>query len=73
MEAGLTDHISNIGGIAEGGRRFRMRLPRESVDLRPAFSHTTVTNRPGRRCHENLFKKLRGVLQGQGRWPFGGE
>ncbi len=39
----------------------------------PTFNQTTVTNKPGKRCHENLFAKLRLVLKEQGRWPFGEE
>lgn len=37
------------------------------------FNHTTVTNNPGKRCHENLFSRLRAILVDQKRWPFGEE
>jgi hypothetical protein len=37
------------------------------------FNHTTVTNKPGKRCHGNLFSKLRAMLIEVGRWPFGEE
>ncbi len=34
------------------------------------FRHTTVTNKPSSlRYHPNLFRKLKAVLQGAGRWP----
>lgn len=35
------------------------------------FDHTTVTDKPGKRCHENLFAKLKAILVDQQRWPFG--
>jgi hypothetical protein len=32
--------------------------------------HTTVNNRPGsKRQHENLFNRLRSMLEEHGRWP----
>ena len=37
-----------------------------SADTR--FRHTTVTDRPGKRCHPNLFGKLKAVLKGEGVW-----
>ena len=39
----------------------------------PSF-HTTINDKEGsKRCHSNLYKKLRELLQENGRWPAGQE
>jgi hypothetical protein len=49
-----------------GERMIHMTIPGSG------WFHTTVSNNPeSKRYHPNLFKKLRRLLEQEGRWPAG--
>jgi hypothetical protein len=63
-----------IGLWAERQSKKNPRSPIHIHLTGPApFTHTTVTNAPGKRYHENLYAKLKAILVDQKRWPFGEE
>lgn len=69
--------VAMVMAVGLWAERANKNNPKSPINIHltgtPAFGHTTVTNNPGKRCHENLFGKLRAVLKEQCRWPFGEE